>query len=163
MPGQPGLYRLAGLGTVLFFSPGIFLSATRDLPTGCAFRLLAEQGRVRAEAAGVAWAALPTAHPHGTANAAWQWLTSATPPAGWAPWDASGDVTRLLRRTPPHWPSSSATTVSHQKKRSGIENRITVEMERKAVRVSVKGEARRSSRGQKRRGQANRPSSALFL
>ena len=39
VPDHPGLFRLRALGWIHWFSPGIFLTAHRDLPAGC-FRML---------------------------------------------------------------------------------------------------------------------------
>ena len=77
-----GLYQLTYLGWVHWFSPGIFLSAQRDLP-GCPYRALMDAGQARAEAAGVVNAAPALGNPMQTARAAIVGFVQTVPDAGW--------------------------------------------------------------------------------
>ena len=69
--GQPGLYRLRWLGQLHYTAPGVFRTATRDLP-GAGYRVLLEMCRARAEDAAVSHAALGGGYALGTARAAFQ-------------------------------------------------------------------------------------------
>ena len=77
-----GLYQLTYLGWVHWFSPGIFLSAQRDLP-GCPYRALMDAGQARAEAAGVVNASPALGNPMQTARAAIVGFVQTVPDAGW--------------------------------------------------------------------------------
>ena len=69
VPGHAGLFRLQFLGWWLWYTPGIFLTASRDLP-GQPLRIVIERSRALAESAKVLFADLGSLYPLGTAGAA---------------------------------------------------------------------------------------------
>ena len=94
--GAAGTFRLTWLGSLHWYTPGIFHTATRDL-AGTPYRLLLEQCRAEAQAAGAPYSALG-AFPLGMAEAALSRFALICNRGEFLPVESAGGAAVLTRR-----------------------------------------------------------------